>query len=322
MNTNINRPTEVCKGRRKDRRGFLKTGLFSVAGVGLGSIGIKSSFELEQVTSSSMDFQKSNKKCKISARIEVLSGKSVLEQMNNAERYGFDGVSLPGRYLKNYISELKRVFPDIPFPLISLSLGYEGSLLSPDMKIREKCKTSIISLFDLCNELKVKTLNMVPVFIQDDTESTGEKGKDELLMSQLYDICEEGRKRDVSLLLEPVNRYETKYLNTQAHAVRICNIVNHDYLGVTSDFYHMMLEELNTDKSILVAGKWIKHVHVAENTRVEPGPGSRDFKPGFEALKKIGYDGFIEIECRSLSGDPEIVYPKSINYLRNIWDSV
>ena len=313
---------EFSKGKSKDRREFLKTGLFSAVGIGLGSVGIKSISEFEQVTSYSGNFKKSDKKCKISARLEVLPGKSVLEQINNAEMFGFDGVSLPGRFLKNYVSELKRVFPDISLPLVSLSLGYEGSLLSPDIKIREKCKASIIDLFDLCNELKIKSLNMVPIFIQDDTGSTDVKEKDELLISQLCDICEEGRKRNVSLLLEPVNRYETKYINSQAHAARICDIVNHDYLGVTSDFYHMMLEELDTAKSILVAGKWIKHVHVAENTRVEPGPGSLNFKPGFEALKKIGYDGFIEIECRSLSGTPEIVYPYSIKYLRNIWDSV
>jgi len=82
------------------------------------------------------------------------------------------------------------------------------------------------------------------------------------------------------------------------------------------------MEELNIPKSIAATGKWIKHVHVAENTRVEPGPGSLNFKPGFKELKMIGYDGFIEIECRSLSGEPGVVFPASIKYLRKIWDSV
>jgi 5-keto-L-gluconate epimerase len=306
-----------------DRRDFLKTGFISMMGVGVGSIGLKYSSVLEQVILSSESNSKSVKNCKISARLEMLPGKSVLEQIDNAVRYGFDGISLPGRYLKNYIIDLKKVLPDIPLPLISLSLGFEGSLVNPDKKVREKCKTSLLSLFDLCSELKVKILNMPPVLIKDNPERyTNESVQDELLISQLYDICEEGKKRDVLLLLEPVNRYETEYLTTLSHAVRICNIVNHDHLGVVPDFFHMMMEELSIAKSITVAGKWVKHVHVAENTRVEPGPGSLNFKPGFEALKKIGYNGFIEIECRSLSGDPEIVYPCSIKYLRGIWDSV
>jgi sugar phosphate isomerase/epimerase len=313
---------EGCKEEKNHRRNFLKTGLISAVAVGVGSLGFKSSPELNCSNSFLENLNKPDKKSKISIRLEMLPGKSVLEKINNAERYGFDGIALPGRFLKDYIDELKKVFLNIPLPLISLSLGFEGSLVSPDPKIREKCKTSILNLFDLCNELKIKIFNMPPVLIKDNPERYSDKKvQDELLISQLYNLCEEGKKRDVSLLLEPVNRYETDYMTTQGHAAQICNIVKHDYLGITSDFYHMMMEELKTDNSISLAYRWIKHIHVAENTRVEPGPGSLDLKPGFKTLRELGYNGFIEVECRSLSGDPEIVFPNSVKNLRNLWDT-
>ena len=143
--------------------------------------------------------------------------------------------------------------------------------------------------------------------------------QDRLLLEQLYEIAEEARRRDLYLLLEPVNRYETDYMNTLTHAAGIAEEAHHSHLGISADFFHMQIEELNIQESINKAGKWIKHVHVAENTRVEPGPGSLDFKPGFRALKNVGYDKYIEIEARSLSGEAAVVLPKAIAYLKNLW---
>jgi sugar phosphate isomerase/epimerase len=304
-----------------DRRQFFNTGLAAVLCLGFERSGIGAG-ESPAMAHTVENIKNTGKSVKIGCRLEMVPGEGVLSKVINAKEYGFEGVSLPGRFLKDYITDLKKVKTELPLPLISLSLGFEGSLVSPDIKSREKCRYSLLNLFDLCNELNINILNMPPVLIQDNPERyKEEKVQDELLIKQLFDICEEGRKHNVRLLLEPVNRYETNYLTTLSHTIRICNTVNHDYLGITADFYHMMLEELNIPEAIKNGKKWIKHVHVAENTRVEPGPGSQNFKPGFKALKENGYNGFIEIECRSLSGDPEIVYPKSIKYLRNIWHS-
>ena len=252
----------------------------------------------------------------------MLPGKRVIDKLNIAKKYGFDGVSLPGRFLGSYIEELLECLADVPLPLVLLSLGFEGSLVSPSKEIRVKCRDSLIELFDLCAKLGVKSLNMPPVLIQDNPERLAEvEAQDALLLEQLPDLCDEAEKRGVALLLEPVNSYETEYLSNLPHAAMLCEKVNHSHLGITCDFYHMQIEELNIPESILAAGKWIKQVHVAENTRVEPGPGSLDFKPGFKALKDIGYDGIIEIECRKLSGKPEDVLPRSIEYLISIWES-
>lgn len=307
----------ICKG--KNRRDFITSTVFSFAGIGLCKSISKSLF----ITESAKFASYNNFAFKTSARLEMLPGKNIIEKVSNASKYGFDGISLPGRFLKGFIDELIRVAGDLPLPLISLSLGYEGSLVSRNRKIREKCRKSLIGLLNLCNRLKINTLNIVPAFIEDLPKeiSLTKNELDELFISQLFEICAVAKERGVMLLLEAVNRYETGYVTKLSHAVEICNNVNNPNLGITADFYHMMLEELNTPESIRAAGNFIKHVHVAENTRVEPGPGSLNFKPGFTELRKIGYQGFFEIECRNLSGDPDFVYPNSINYLRNIWDT-
>ncbi len=84
----------------------------------------------------------------------------------------------------------------------------------------------------------------------------------------------------------------------------------------------MQQEELKIPEALKAAGKWIRHVHIAENTRCEPGPGSMNFRPGFEALSQMGYGGHVVIECRTLSGEPDKVLPHSASYVRNLMEEV
>ena len=142
---------------------------------------------------------------------------------------------------------------------------------------------------------------------------------DALLAEQLPAIGDAVRERGVMFLLEPVNKYESDFLNSSEHAAAICETVNHSHLGLTADFFHMQMEELKPADAIQRSSKWIHHVHVAENTRVEPGPGSLDFAPGFRALKDAGYDGLIETECRWLSGPAAKVLPESVSCLKSVW---
>lgn len=264
---------------------------------------------------------------KISCRLEVLPGDRILNRLNDAADFGFDAISLPGRFLNDYLDELRRCLSDSPLPLVSMSLGFSGSLLSPHKKVREQCRDSFLKLFDICAELGVGCVNVPPVLIQDNPDRITDPGpyvsveqaQDALLIEQLPALGDQAQKRGLLFLLEPVNRYESEYLNTVPHAAKLCETLNHDHIGLTCDFFHMQLEELSIPESLSKAGKWIKHVHVAENTRVEPGPGSLNFTPGFKTLKEMRYSGLIELECRKLSGPAEKVLPKSVEYLRRLW---
>jgi len=271
---------------------------------------------------------RSANECKLSCRLEVLPGGRVIEKLTNAATFGFDAVSLPGRFLNDYLHELRKCLGDSPLPLVSMSLGFSGSLLSPHESVRRRCRDSLLRLFDICVELGVGCVNVPPVLIQDNpdriveglTYGSATEAQDALLIEQLPALADRAQEKGLMFLLEPVNRYESEYLNTIPHAARLCERLNHDHVGLTCDFFHMQIEELSIAESLSEAGKWIKHVHVAENTRVEPGPGSLNFTPGFHTLKRIGYEGFIELEPRKLSGLAEKVLPKSVEYLRKLWN--
>ncbi|HEX4169331.1 MAG TPA: sugar phosphate isomerase/epimerase family protein [Bryobacteraceae bacterium] len=100
----------------------------------------------------------------------------------------------------------------------------------------------------------------------------------------------------VDLCIEPLNRFETFFLNTTADAVALCDAVGDPAVGILWDTFHANVEEKNLAAALRLGGAHIKHVHTCENDRGIPGTGHVDWPAVFQALANIGYDGWLTIE--------------------------
>ena len=64
------------------------------------------------------------------------------------------------------------------------------------------------------------------------------------------------------------------------------------------DIYHIT-QEMRGPEDVLASGSFIRHCHIAEDAeRAAPGTRGDDFVPFFRALKRVGYQGRISVECR------------------------
>jgi D-psicose/D-tagatose/L-ribulose 3-epimerase len=104
------------------------------------------------------------------------------------------------------------------------------------------------------------------------------------------------QENGITLALEPLNRFETYFLNIAADAVQLCSEIHHPRIGVLLDTFHTNIEEKDVAASFLKTGNKLKHVHACENDRGIPGTGHVDFAGIAASLKTIGYDGWITIE--------------------------
>lgn len=104
-------------------------------------------------------------------------------------------------------------------------------------------------------------------------------------------------KYDIVLALENLNRTETNFINSVEEALEIVKAVNHKNLRLCVDIYHMLKENESPD-AIAAAAGYVVYCEVAEkDRRTPPGTHGDNFVPYLMALKKIGFNGKIVIEC-------------------------
>jgi sugar phosphate isomerase/epimerase len=118
------------------------------------------------------------------------------------------------------------------------------------------------------------------------------------------------------VLLEPLNRYEDHMLNQLEDGVELCKLAGRPYVRVMGDLFHMSIEEVDLGGAIRDAGGYLAHVHLADSNRTHPGAGHTDFAPAFEALREIGFDGYLAMEC-AVRGDARTVLPQVARRLRS-----
>jgi sugar phosphate isomerase/epimerase len=117
------------------------------------------------------------------------------------------------------------------------------------------------------------------------------------------------------VLLEPINRYECRYLNLVSDNLEIIEAVDHPNAGLLPDTFHMSIEETDVASSIRAAGDRVAHVHLGDNNRLLPGHGRLDWPSIFGALNEIGFEGAVSLEC-STEGDPAETLPATAERLR------
>jgi sugar phosphate isomerase/epimerase len=115
------------------------------------------------------------------------------------------------------------------------------------------------------------------------------------LCSQMAPIA---AKYDVVVVLEPLNTKECNFINSVLEGGEIVEEVNHPNFRLLADIYHMLMDGEGPE-SIEKYGHLIQHTHIAEKEgRAAPGTHNEDFSAYFKALKDVGYEGKMSIECR------------------------
>lgn len=266
---------------------------------------------------------------KIGCQDVLLPGNSIKERFELAKEIGFEGIEVRGRILleeEGKIKEYKKASEEVGIEISSICAGYRNFLLEGEPENRRKAREDIKKLLEIGSELGAIGLIVVPIFgrpqISDlSPYKNAVELEKELLLSQLPEIVEFAEKVKCCILLEPLNRYETHFLNRLSQAVEYCEKINSPYLKIMADFFHMNIEEANISESIEKAVKWISHIHLADSNRILPGMGHIDFESGFKSLKKINFENYMVLEC----GVPEPKIEnlkKSFKFMKNIIERI
>lgn len=131
------------------------------------------------------------------------------------------------------------------------------------------------------------------------------------LLARLGDAAE---PHGVDVCVENLQAAECNYLNRLSEARRLIAAAGHPRVGLTADVFHMLRMEEGPE-AIREAGALVRHLHIAEKReRTPPGADGDDFRPYLQALKDVGFNGRISIECGWTDAPAQL--PKALKTLR------
>jgi D-psicose/D-tagatose/L-ribulose 3-epimerase len=232
----------------------------------------------------------------------------------NIKKWGFDGVELflsPDEPTSPVA--VKRMLEDNELEVTTCSvLPRSANLVSSDPKVRASGIEFLNKCIDRTAELGAKVI-CGPLYaglgVMTGARRTSEEWK--YAVDGLGQAARHARDFNVTLCIEPLNRFETYFLNTQSDAARLVKDVGAPNVRVHYDTFHANIEEKNPTASLLSIKNVLGHVHISENDRGIPGSGHNDWRGLLSVLKQIGYDGWLTIESFA-KPEPELAAAAAI----------
>ena len=115
-------------------------------------------------------------------------------------------------------------------------------------------------------------------------------------IDSIRELADYAKPRNVTLMLETVNRFEQYLFNDAKEATQFVKEVGRDNVKVMLDTFHMNIEEDSFRDAILETGAYLGHFHIGEANRKVPGKGRLPWNEIGQALRDIGYDGPVVME--------------------------
>ena len=221
-----------------------------------------------------------------------------------AAALGFDAVEVFPRSAEELnAKELKQLLAQHHLKLAALGTGagwvvHKLRLTDPDPGVRRHAQQFIGAIIDLAGGFGAPAIigSMQGRF---DGGVRREQALD-WLREALEQLGPRAHAFGVPLLYEPLNRYETNLLNRTAEAVEFLGTLRTRNVKLLADLFHLNLEEASIPDALRAGGPHIGHVHFADSNRRAIGLGHTEVAPIADALRAIGYSGYLSAEILPL----------------------
>jgi D-psicose/D-tagatose/L-ribulose 3-epimerase len=257
---------------------------------------------------------------------------SLLPRMKEA---GFDGVQVPlFRPPQFPAAEVRRAFEKNDLECTICSIFVDGqSLIDDDAGKRRAAQQHIRDVIRVAAEAGSRMVGgplFCPIGYLPGRRRTTDEWK--RAVEGFQSVSATLKAYEVTLAIEPINRFETFFLNTMADSAALCDEIGDPNIGVLFDSFHANIEEKNQGDAIRLLGKRLMHIHSCENDRGIPGSGHFEWADMFRALREIQYDGWLTIEgfgfvgalstavCiwRDMASSPDLIAFEGVKFLKKM----
>jgi sugar phosphate isomerase/epimerase len=262
---------------------------------------------------------------KFGCQEHLLPGASLIEKWDVCQRIGFDGIELLGQgdfRFRERLPELRSArAAGVTLPSVCVQMDHFIGDFDADRRrdaiANMKSLLSVIAEIGGYGAITPAAYGMFSRRLPPFTPPRSAEDDRAVLLEGLHALGEHAAREGVLVLLEPLNRYEDHMVNTLAQAIELCQAVDLPAVRVMADTYHMNIEERAIPAAIVEAHAYLRHVHLSDSNRHEPGAGHLDFRATLRALAEIAFGGFMTIECR-LSDEPERALSAAARFIRSL----
>lgn len=224
---------------------------------------------------------------------------SLMPVLESAKKIGYDGVEVPMFDLdpEKWVRWSRRL-DDLGLQRTANHvIAPEFDPVSPDPAVRKAAYDHMKQVVDCCNTVGATVLagpHQIALGVFTGSAPTDDEWKRSV--EHIRRVAEYAAPSGLVLTEEVVNRFELYLLNTLAQASAFVDEVGQPNCKIHMDTFHSNIEEKLPGEAIKAAGSRIGYVHISENDRGVPGSGHVAWDATFDALKAIGYDGWLTVE--------------------------
>lgn len=242
--------------------------------------------------------------------------------IQKAADLGYDGVELALKSGQEVDAEqLGRRLSKTKMEVSCISTGQVYAALDlmftdPDTEKRQQVEKVFREIIDLAEQFG----QMVNIGrVRGQIGSTPPDEAERLFIDMARRLCDYAEPKKVTLVLEPVNRYEIDFINSVEQGVELMKKVNRPNMKLMPDVFHMNIEDITIGGVLESNIDYVGYIHLADSNRMAPGQGHTDFQDIFAHLKAGGYDGWVSVEILPIP-NPDAAAENAVRYLRPLID--
>jgi sugar phosphate isomerase/epimerase len=261
---------------------------------------------------------------------ELFEGRSLEDTFRTVRDLGYDGIELAPFTLAPTITDLS---PERRLAIRTLAAQYGlpitglhwllarvpgVHLTSPNPAIRAVTRSYLLELVRACADLGGSYLVFGSPKQRDVLPGVDREAAWAWSRETFQAVGRLAAERGVTFCLEPLAPSDTNLFSTAAEAARMVDDVDLPAFRLMLDVKAMSSESVSIPEIIAAQRERFVYFHANDRNLREPGSGDVDFAPIFQALRQVGYDGWMSIEVFVYKPDPVGIARRGLEYLRQM----
>lgn len=232
----------------------------------------------------------------------IFGSTSIEDVIKFASRVGYDEVEVSAAVDQQDWKNIKSIAEDSNIHIRGINA--DATFLRPETDLsseNEELRANAVNYFkrqlDVGSYLEAEYMVLAPAAPGRSIPYKSEEEDWQWGVESIKSLALYAKEKGITIVIEPLNRYESCLVNNADDALSFINAVNEENVKTMLDTFHMNIEEQNFEGPFKKLKSVLETIHVADSNREGIGRGHIPFEEIAKTIKGIGYDKSITLEC-------------------------